>query len=88
MTYLDWSMAKSRKMTYREKPNPGIWLNEISQILAYIKPEMARPKINNHDLVLPVGRFAKSQQRIWWNQHPKAIFWVPVIPACGIDRNF
>jgi hypothetical protein len=31
-------MAKSRKMTYREWPNPGR-LTEIGQIPAYVKPE-------------------------------------------------
>ncbi len=32
-------MAKFRKMTYREWPNPGRWLTEIGQIPAYDKLE-------------------------------------------------
>jgi hypothetical protein len=37
-------MAKSRKMTYQEWLNPGKLLTEKSQISAYDKPELARPR--------------------------------------------
>jgi hypothetical protein len=40
--------AKSQKLTYREWPNLRRYLTENGQILAYDKPELARPRHINY----------------------------------------
>ncbi len=88
-------MAKSRKMTHWEWPNPGRWLPEEDQIPEDNLPRMVKSqKITYQEWPNP-GRWRtdirhntsllydklESQKRIWWNQQPKAIFRGQAIPA-------
>jgi hypothetical protein len=78
-------MAKSRKMTYWDWPNPGRWLPEEGQIPEDNLPRMAKSrKMTNRDCHKTSLLYDKlePQKRIWWTQQPKAIFRGRAIPAC------